>query len=77
MLSIAIDAGLVNSAHTPTKGGLGVALAKVAFAGELGMEIDLRKVPAEDCYRDDYLLFSESGSRFVVTVAPALRSAEK
>ena len=72
-LSNAIEAELIHSAHTPTKGGLGVALAQVAFAGELGMEVDLRKVPQEGIDRDDWLLFSESGSRFVVTVPPANR----
>jgi len=34
----------------------------------LGMEIDLTKVPNTGITRDDFLLFSESASRFVVTV---------
>ena len=34
------------------------------------MEIDLAKVPQEGVDRDDYLLFSESPSRLVVTVNP-------
>ncbi|HPD16432.1 MAG TPA: AIR synthase-related protein [Planctomycetota bacterium] len=71
----AIEKGLVHSAHAPGKGGLGVGLAKVAFAGELGMAIDLRRVPALRVDRDDVLLFSESSSRFLVTVAPADRAA--
>ena len=50
--------------------GLGVALAETAFSGDLGMEIDLNKVPNENVVRDDYLLFSESQSRFVITVDP-------
>ncbi|MDF1577117.1 MAG: AIR synthase-related protein, partial [Desulfobulbales bacterium] len=68
-LSKAIAAGLVASCHDCSDGGLGVALAETAFAGGLGMEIDLRKVIAEEIDRDDVLLFSESQSRLLVTVA--------
>jgi phosphoribosylformylglycinamidine (FGAM) synthase-like enzyme len=39
------------------------------------MEVDLRKVPVEGIERDDYLLFSESQSRFVVTIHPAKQRA--
>ncbi|RLB04311.1 MAG: phosphoribosylformylglycinamidine synthase, partial [Deltaproteobacteria bacterium] len=56
-------------------GGLGVALAESAFAGGWGMEVDLRRVPFERIERDDYLLFSESQSRFVVTVHPTNQEA--
>jgi len=65
-----IRAGLVASCHDCSDGGLGVALAETAFAGHLGLEVDLRSVPAEGVTRDDTLLFSESQGRFVVTVAP-------
>lgn len=70
----AITKGLVASVHDCSDGGLGVALAESAFAGDLGMEIDIRKVPAQDCRRNDFLLFSESQSRFVVTVNPEYRN---
>jgi len=66
----AIMERLVASCHDCSDGGLAVALAETAFAGGLGMEIDLNKVPIQNIDRDDYLLFSESQSRFVVTVAP-------
>jgi len=69
-LSVAIARGLVASCHDCSDGGLGVALAETAFAGDLGMEVDLRAVPRADDLRDDLLLFSESASRFVVTVHP-------
>ena len=39
------------------------------------MEVDLGKVPAEGIDRDDYLLFSESQSRFVVTIHPEKKDA--
>jgi phosphoribosylformylglycinamidine synthase len=68
-LSRAIEGGLVQSCHDCSDGGLGVALAETAFAGSLGMEIDLRRVPRYKVDRNDHLLFSESQSRFVVTVS--------
>jgi phosphoribosylformylglycinamidine synthase len=68
VLSSAIEKGLVRSCHDCSDGGLGVALAESSFAGGLGMEVDLRKIPSYKVYRNDHLLFSESQSRFVVTV---------
>ena len=71
----AIMEGTVASCHDCSDGGLGVALAESAFAGGFGMEVDLGKVPAERVDRDDYLLFSESQSRFVVTIHPEKKDA--
>ncbi len=59
----------LHSAHTPALGGLGIALAKMSMAGGYGLEIDLRRVPST-VNTDAELLYSESNSRFVVTVAP-------
>jgi len=72
-LSGAIKEGLVASCHDCSDGGLGVALAETAFSGGLGMTIDLSVVPSGKVERDDYLLFSESQSRFVVTIKPAAK----
>jgi phosphoribosylformylglycinamidine synthase len=69
LLSAAIEAGLVASCHDCSDGGLAVALAETAFAGGLGMDIDLNRVPAERLNKDAQVLFSESASRFVVTVS--------
>ncbi|RJP72777.1 MAG: phosphoribosylformylglycinamidine synthase [Candidatus Abyssobacteria bacterium SURF_17] len=69
-LADAIDRKLVASCHDCSDGGLGVALAETAFAGCLGIEADLSVVPCESSLRTDHLLFSESQSRFVVTVSP-------
>ncbi|MBU1964683.1 MAG: phosphoribosylformylglycinamidine synthase, partial [Proteobacteria bacterium] len=74
-LGLAIQAGLVASCHDCSDGGLGVSLAETAFAGGFGLAVDLRNVPAEGIGRDDELLFSESQSRFVVTVRPDAREA--
>lgn len=66
-LSHAIDQGLVASCHDCSDGGLGVALAESAFAGGLGMRIDLAPLGVQS---NVAALFSESQSRFVVTVRP-------
>ena len=66
-LHAAIAHGLVASCHDCSDGGLAVALAESAFAGGYGMRLDLRAVGADN---DAVALFSESQSRFVVTVAP-------
>jgi phosphoribosylformylglycinamidine synthase subunit PurSL len=66
-VSLAIARGLVASCHDCSDGGLGVALAETAFAGGLGMDVDLRLVPGAGDLRDDVTLFSETPSRFVVT----------
>jgi phosphoribosylformylglycinamidine synthase len=65
----AISQGLVRACHDCSEGGIGVAAAEMAFAGDLGMRLDLREVPASDVERSDALLFSESNSRFLVEVA--------
>lgn len=46
-LAAARDAGLVRSAHVAGRGGLAVALAHMALAGELGLAIDLAPVLAD------------------------------
>jgi len=71
----AISAGLVASCHDCSDGGLGVALAETAFAGGLGIAVDLKAVPAEGIGRNDELLFSESQSRFVATIRPEAQEA--
>ncbi len=71
----AARAGLLRSAATPTKGGLAVALAKCALAGDLGVNVDLDLIPGAADLDPDVVLFSESNGRFVVTVAPENQKA--
>jgi phosphoribosylformylglycinamidine synthase len=72
----AIRCGLVLSCHDLSEGGLGVALAEMGFGGGYGAQIALRKVPGANRFRrDDFLLFSESNSRFLCEV-PHDRRAE-
>jgi phosphoribosylformylglycinamidine synthase len=66
----AISAGIVASCHDCSDGGLGVTLAETAFAGGLGLNINLKDVPYRGKKRDDFVLFSETASRFVVTIHP-------
>lgn len=71
----AISRGLVASSHTPTLGGLAVALALPAVGGDLGAEIDLSSLVCDGNLDDDAKLFSESNSRFVITCRPANEGA--
>ena len=64
----AIYSSLVESAHDLSDGGLGVALAEKAFSGGYGIMVDLSAVPYEGELREDFILFSESAGRIVVTV---------
>jgi phosphoribosylformylglycinamidine synthase len=74
-LHAAIQEGLVASCHDCSDGGLAVALAETAFAGGMGISADLWKAPRSGVERDDHLLFSESATRFVVTVRPGNKRA--
>lgn len=64
----AIQQGLVRACHDLSEGGLAVAAAEMAFAGGLGITINLRRVPSAEPTSDLDLLFSESNSRFLVEV---------
>jgi phosphoribosylformylglycinamidine synthase len=70
----AIDLSLVRACHDLSEGGLAVAIAEMAFSGGYGAELDLRAVPRKAVNRDDFLLFSESNSRFLVEVPDRARS---
>ena len=70
-LSKATEKGLVKACHDLSEGGLGVAVAEMAFAGGLGVIVHLKSVPlGEPIDREDFILFSESNARFLVEVAP-------
>ncbi|MFH0824069.1 MAG: AIR synthase-related protein, partial [Pseudomonadota bacterium] len=75
MVHKAMQQGLVASCHDLSDGGLGTALAESAFAGGLGAEVDLRDLPVDAVARDDEALFSESQSRFLVSINPRHESA--
>jgi phosphoribosylformylglycinamidine synthase len=74
----AIKSSLVTACHDLSEGGLAVALAEMCFAGEFGVEIRLNKKSlAARCSlltTDDVLLFSESNTRFLVSVPVSHKS---
>ncbi len=61
-----IKSGLATACHDISKGGLFVALTEMAMNGDLGYEINLKRVPSET-ERVDIKLFSESYGRFLIT----------
>lgn len=61
-----IRKGYVTASHDCSKGGLAIALAKMAMNGGFGAIIDLKKVPRIDLNQNE-LLFSESHGRFIVS----------
>ena len=75
-LSLASSRGLIKAMHDCSDGGIGVAAAEMAFSGGLGMDLFLSEVPYKaqnsklktQSSRNDYILFSESNSRFIVEV---------
>lgn len=67
-VSKAIDSGLVRACHDLSEGGLGVCGAEMSFTGDYGLALDLRKIPRQGLNRNDFMLFSESNSRFLIEV---------
>ncbi len=64
------QAGLVNAAHDCSDGGLAVTLAEMAFAGELGLDVNLTAVPRSAGLDDAAtVLFAESNSRIALSVS--------
>ena len=75
-LNAAMMADLVAACHDCSEGGVAVAAAEMAFAGGLGLSLDLRALPcAPDVTRDEIALFAESNSRFVVEIVPGCENA--
>jgi len=66
----AIQRSLVRSCHDLSEGGLAVAAAEMAFAGEIGANIDLSQVPVStDSVTTLARLFAESNTRFLCEVS--------
>jgi phosphoribosylformylglycinamidine synthase len=64
----AIRSGIVRACHDLSEGGLAVAAAEMAFAGGLGINLDIEPLAQNGC-SPLAALFSESNSRFLVEVA--------
>ncbi|MGF1997427.1 phosphoribosylformylglycinamidine synthase subunit PurL [Enterococcus casseliflavus] len=67
LVTAGIQAGLVQSAHDCAEGGLAIALAESAFDKGFGLNVTV-SLPAAQ-------LFSETQSRFVLSVAPDKQAA--
>jgi phosphoribosylformylglycinamidine synthase II len=69
-----IVAGCLAACHDLSEGGLAVAAAEMAFAGGLGLELELDQVPTEVSLASEegivVALFAESNTRFLCEVAP-------
>jgi phosphoribosylformylglycinamidine synthase len=80
-LHATIQQGLVRACHDLSEGGLAVALAEMAFAGNCGARVRLSEVVSDVAPQqrtesfDIVLLFSESNTRFLVEVPSARRAA--
>ena len=62
--------GLIRSAHDCAEGGLAVTLAECCFDTSLGAEVDLPVVKTAMLgFRDTSVLFGESASRVIVSIA--------
>jgi phosphoribosylformylglycinamidine synthase len=68
----AIARGLIRSCHDLSEGGLAVAIAEMAFAGNVGA--DLTEL-ADPQLTDEAMLYSESPSRFLLEVKPTAVNA--
>ncbi len=67
---------LVRSLHDCSEGGIAVAIAEMAFAGNRGVELDFAALPVEEIDLADSpaQLFSESNSRILAEVKPELEA---
>jgi phosphoribosylformylglycinamidine synthase len=65
----AIRRGLIRACHDLSEGGLAVAVAEMAFAGGIGVDVT---TPGDVSTGepDEVLLFAESATRFVIEVKP-------
>lgn len=63
-----IRSGLVRAAHDCSEGGLLVAAAEMALAGDLGLALDIEASPAEVDVDLAARLFAESPSRYLLEV---------
>ena len=65
----AIKQGLVRSCHDCSEGGIAVAAAEMAFAGGLGMELDISAICEDSNLSAAQVVFSESNGRLICEVS--------
>ncbi len=62
---------LIASAHDCSDGGLLVAAAEMAFAGGIGLDLDLRRFNADAAVATPVACFAEGPSRYLLEVLPS------
>ncbi|MCC7407146.1 MAG: phosphoribosylformylglycinamidine synthase subunit PurS [Phycisphaeraceae bacterium] len=65
-----VERGLIASAHDCSDGGLLVAAAEMAFAGRVGLDLDLDRVPSGVAITPVAAAYAETPSRYLLEVAP-------
>jgi len=65
-----IEQGLVRSAHDCSEGGLLVAAAEMAFAGRIGLDLDLGTLPGGQDISAPAACFAETPSRYLLEIQP-------
>lgn len=65
-----IAKGLVRSAHDCSEGGMLLAGAEMAFAGGIGLNIDLGGVPSGEALSETAACFAETPSRILLEIEP-------
>jgi phosphoribosylformylglycinamidine synthase len=68
-LHLAIQRNLIRACHDVSEGGLATAVAEMAFAGGVGVDLTPSRAGSAGM-SDEILLFSESTTRFVVEATP-------
>jgi len=63
-----IESGTIVAAHDCSDGGLLVAAAEMAFAGRVGLDLDLSGLPCNDAVSTVARCFAESPSRYLLEV---------
>ena len=61
-----LNKNLTSAIHDCSKGGIMIALLELSIQCNLGFTIDVKKIPTT-CKRIDYILFSESHNRFILS----------
>jgi phosphoribosylformylglycinamidine synthase II len=74
-VATAIRAGVVCSAHDCSEGGVLVAAAEMAFAGGVGLRLDLHAMPVSGTVDPWQRAFAEDPSRYLLEVEPASLTA--
>ncbi|MEM9419361.1 MAG: phosphoribosylformylglycinamidine synthase subunit PurS [Planctomycetota bacterium] len=70
-VALLIDQRLVASAHDCSEGGLLPAAAEMAFAGRVGLDLDLSTLPADGELDLTAKCFAETPSRYLLEISPA------